>query len=98
MRSVEQSAVVVLVISNKYINSPWCDMEAKEAATQQKPVILILTETIDTLKMSPVLKQMFNRFARFKCFINEKGEYEVTPTWETLTSSVLDLASLQINV
>ena len=98
MRCIEQSAVVVLIISNKYIKSQWCDMEAKEAATQQKPVILILTENIEEDKMSPVLKQLFNRYTRFKCFTTEDGKHEVSPTWNTLSSSVLELATDQVNV
>ena len=98
MRCIEQSAVVVLIISNKYIKSQWCDMEAKEAATQQKPVILILTENIEQDKMSPVLKQLFNRYTRFKCFTGNGGQYEVSPTWTVLSSSVLDLATSQMNI
>ena len=98
MRCIEQSAVVVLVISNKYIQSPWCDMEAKEAETQRKPIVLILTENIDEQEMSFVLKEIFNRYTRFKCFTKEEGQHEVSATWKTLSESIVELATTQIVV
>ena len=98
MRSIQQSAVVVLLVSNRYIKSHWCDTEAKEAETQGKPIVLILTEEIDEKEMTPVLKKIFNRNTRFKCFTNEDGQHVVMPTWDVLSKSIIELASVQVNV
>ena len=46
----------MFLISNDYIQSLWCGMEAKEDAVQRKPIVLLLNENTDEQEMAFVLK------------------------------------------
>ncbi|KAL3842004.1 hypothetical protein ACJMK2_020077 [Sinanodonta woodiana] len=88
---MNESLTVLLVVSDAYCESIFCQHEAKLAEYSNKPVILMLREQVDVSKMSPELSALFSRYTRVK-WVNVNGEYIMKPDWDTLCDSIFMLA------
>ena len=83
-RCVAESAVFVAVISKKYCNSYFWELEISEAQKTGKPIILILIEHVDENAMGIVIRDVFMKI------VKEEGVYKLYPEWEQLCQAVID--------
>ncbi|KAK3598793.1 hypothetical protein CHS0354_020904 [Potamilus streckersoni] len=88
---IDESITILLVVSDAYCESIFCQHEAKLAEYSNKPVILMLREQVDVSKMSPELSALFSRYTRVK-WENVSGKYVMKPDWDTLCDSIFALA------
>lgn len=89
-RCVEEAAVFIAVMSEKYCSSAFCQFEITEARTTGKPIILLFKEHVNDNKMSVVVKEVFRQFARAQ-FVFQDGHYKIQPAWPQLCKSIVEL-------
>ncbi|XP_045193560.2 toll-like receptor 4 [Mercenaria mercenaria] len=90
-RMVNQSYVMVCLVSKEFCASKWCDLELKIANENNKPIILIFKEEVQRSEMTTLLHNIFNTKIRAKLII-EEGEYRLIPGYDILCESILELA------
>ena len=69
-RCIELSCVVVFVASSLFCKNQWCQMELREAMSQNKPIILLFMEDVEKTDMSKKLRAIFDRNTRSKLVQN----------------------------
>ena len=92
MRCIEESAVIIFVVSNTFCQKSWCKMEVDTANAQRKPVILLMLEKVKPEVMTPYMRKLFSRYTRASWIDDKNGGYP-HPPWSVLISSVIELGS-----
>ncbi|XP_045186885.2 toll-like receptor 6 [Mercenaria mercenaria] len=92
VKCISESYVVALLVSNAFCESRWCETEIKEAATQNKPVVLFLLDHVDEDMMSPYLRTLFRRYTRVIITI-KNNEVELSPDMSIICQSLIELAA-----
>ena len=91
-RCLDYSCVVIFIVSEAFCDSEWCRTEIREACTRNKPIIIILTETVATEKMPSSLKNIFQTTVRVK-LIQEDEKYVLKPCPQKVCEAIVRLAS-----
>lgn len=90
IKSLNESAVFIAVLSRNYCNSDYCKLEIEQACLQRKPIILMFIEKVEEERMNPVIRAIFRKYTRVK-FILEDGHYRLQPDWENVCDSIMQL-------
>ena len=92
MERLEESAIVVIVLSKNYCESDYCKMEIEQARLMNKPIVIILKENVSENDMNTVIKSVFHHFTRviFKC---EGGTYRLLHDWRFICKSIISVAA-----
>ena len=90
LRCLEESKVVVVVLSRNYCQSNYCKLEIEQAQLMRKPIILILTEHVKEEAMNNVIRGVFKNTTRAR-FVVEDGLYRLEPDWDQVCMSILQL-------
>ena len=96
IRCIDESAVTILIMSNKYCRKDWCKTEIKETYDQNKPIIMLMLETLETNLMDPVLLKIFNSFSRSAWVSDDNGGY-LKPDWPVFCEAVIGLAGQSVD-
>ncbi|XP_053373858.1 toll-like receptor 13 isoform X1 [Mercenaria mercenaria] len=94
MTNMENSSVIIFVISLEFCNKPWCNIEIKEAQELQKPIILIFREEVDLQDMPKQVEKLFHQNTRCKFERDVDGAWKLQPSFHVLASSVIELAAV----
>ena len=92
-RCLDNSCVVIFIVSEAYCESEWCRTEKREACTRNKPIIIILTETVAVKKMPSNLRNIFQTIVRVKLIQQNDGQYILKPNSQKLCEAIIKLAS-----
>jgi hypothetical protein len=92
---IQRSAVVIVVVSNHFCQSNYCDTELFQAYNLKKPILLIFKEKVEEDRMGPVMKLLFKQNVRV-LFEENNGAYILKNTWEYVGKSIIDLLFQQL--
>jgi Leucine-rich repeat (LRR) protein len=87
---IQRSAVVIVVVSDRFCHSNYCDTELLQAYDLKKPILLILKGKVEESSMRPVMKLLFQQNVRV-LFEENNGAYILKNTWEHVGKSIIDL-------
>jgi hypothetical protein len=87
---IQRSAVVIVVVSNHFCQSNYCDTELSQAYDLKKPILLVFKETVEEDRMRPVMKLLFRQNVRV-LFEENNGVFVLKSTWEHVGKSIIDL-------
>ncbi|KAL3842876.1 hypothetical protein ACJMK2_020851 [Sinanodonta woodiana] len=91
IRCTQNSCVVLLVVSEAFCKSHYCDFEALCAELEKKPIILMFLEDVDPKCMSKIMYKHFQRYTRVK-WTRNGDEFELVPSWAKVCDSICTLA------
>jgi hypothetical protein len=89
LKCLDRSSVVILVVSDNFLRSSYCQYELDQAYLQRKPIVLMLLGHVDEELMTPTMKQLYKRDVRILWTV-ENGQFALKNTWENICSSVLE--------
>ncbi|XP_045205668.2 toll-like receptor 4 [Mercenaria mercenaria] len=89
-RLLDSASVLIVVVSNHFLTSDFCQSELDKAYEDRKPIVLMLTEQVDPDCMMPTMKALYQNNTRI-LWKSENGEYVLKTSWENACKSVLDL-------
>ncbi|KAH3795238.1 hypothetical protein DPMN_148786 [Dreissena polymorpha] len=90
-RCMERSNVAVVVLSEGFANSVFCDQEIDIAMQLKKPVILLLKGDIDINQHSELIQLLFRTNVRI-LFGYENNELILKTTWDKVCESLLQMS------
>ncbi|XP_053383693.1 toll-like receptor 4 [Mercenaria mercenaria] len=86
---LDRSSVIIIVVSNNFCRSSYCQNEFDQAYMQRKPIVLMLMEHVEEELMMPTLRQLYKRDVRI-LWTSENGQFVLKTTWKNVCRSVLD--------
>ncbi|XP_045174598.2 toll-like receptor 8 [Mercenaria mercenaria] len=89
IKCLDRASVIIIVVSNNYCRSAYCQNEFDQAYIQRKPIVLMLIEHVEEELMMPTLRQLYKRDVRILWTV-ENGQYVLKTTWENVCRSVLE--------
>ena len=90
-RCMEDSTVVIFVVSNTFCRKGWCQSEVNEAYAQRKSIIMLMKEQVDRGVMPRFLNTIFSRYTHAS-WVGSEEDGHMEPDVETLCVSVIKLA------
>ncbi|XP_045180593.2 uncharacterized protein LOC123539877 [Mercenaria mercenaria] len=87
---LQQSAVVMLLLSRSFCNSEFCRMEFDMALFMKKPFILMIKDELDESEMVPSLQELFKRNTRL-LWERRDNHFYLRTSWDNVVNSVLEL-------
>jgi hypothetical protein len=91
---LDNSAVVVAVISNRYCQSVHCRNEFYQAFLKEKPIVLMLKGNIELENMTGCMKDLFEKNTRI-LWTFQDGNYYLKTTWENVCESIVGLIDVK---
>lgn len=92
IKSIDESAVIILVVSRNFCLKEWCQKEIKEAYDQHKPIILIMLQDVDVKLMGEVLRKIFDRYTHARWIEDGRDGGHLEPDWLRFCRVVITLA------
>jgi hypothetical protein len=92
-RCLNRASVVILLLSDNFCRSQYCQNEIDKAYLLGKPVVLMLFGNVDEEIMMPTLHGLYKRDARILRKI-ENGQLVLNTTWENICISLLEKVAL----
>ncbi|XP_060560679.1 toll-like receptor 4 [Ruditapes philippinarum] len=92
-RCLNRASVVILLVSDSFCRSQYCQNEFDKAYLLGKPVVLMLFGNVDEEIMMPTLHGLYKRDARILWKI-ENEQFELNTTWENICTSLLEKVAL----
>ncbi|XP_053383695.1 toll-like receptor 4 [Mercenaria mercenaria] len=86
---LDRASVIIIVVSNNFCRSAYCQNEFDQAYMQKKPIVLMLMEHVEEELMTPTLRQLYKRDVRILWTV-ENGQYVLKTAWENVCRSILD--------
>lgn len=93
IKCIDNSAVVIAIISKDYCQKNWCQTEIMEAYQLRKPIIMLLIDDIDIHLMGDLLEKIFHRYAHAS-WVPDEDRGHLMPDWPTFGIAILQLASM----
>lgn len=90
-RLVDESFIMVCLVSNRFCSSSWCELEMRIATERNKPIILLFTEDVQRLEMPDIMQNIFDTQTRGR-IIRENDTYMLVPGIDVLGESIFSLA------
>ena len=87
---IERASVFVVVVSDNYNSSNYCNNELDMAYHLNKPIVLFIKGIVDESLMRPTMQVLFKSNVRVLWDL-ENQEYNMKTTWQNVCASVLDL-------
>ncbi|XP_053378295.1 toll-like receptor 2 [Mercenaria mercenaria] len=87
---LQESAIVMLLLSRNFCHSEFCRMEFDMALLMKKPFILMMKEELDEKEMVPSLQQLFKRNTRL-LWERQGNSFYLRTSWDNVCNSILDL-------
>ena len=92
MVCLDNSMVMLVLLTNNYCRSRYCMMEFQQALCLDKPVVFMIKDKLDETLMAPAMRQHYNNNARI-LWAKERDEYVLKSTWTRICESIIELAS-----
>ncbi|KAH3850669.1 hypothetical protein DPMN_093094 [Dreissena polymorpha] len=89
-RCMGLSHVVVLVLSEGFANSAFCDQELDIAIQLKKPIVLLLKDRVNIDELSEPIQVLYRTNVRI-LIEYEHGEYVLKTTWDNVCRSILQM-------
>ncbi|XP_045194994.2 toll-like receptor 2 [Mercenaria mercenaria] len=87
---LQQSAVVLLLLSRNFCDSEYCRMEFDHALRMNKPIILMVKDEVNVNEMVPSLQELYKVNTRL--LWERNGDiYEIKTSWDNVCDSILEL-------
>ncbi|XP_053378294.1 toll-like receptor 2 [Mercenaria mercenaria] len=87
---LQESAIVMLLLSRNFCHSEFCRMEFDMALLMKKPFILMMKEELDEKEMVPSLQQLFKRNTRL-LWERQGNNFHLRTSWDNVCNSILEL-------
>ncbi|KAH3791962.1 hypothetical protein DPMN_145451 [Dreissena polymorpha] len=89
---LRRSRLVVVLLSNDFLNSGYCKLEFDLALQLGKPVILMIKEQVNEDLMTPSLSMLYRTNTRI-LWTRHGGNYFLKSTWDNVIKSIIDIIS-----
>ncbi|XP_052807417.1 toll-like receptor 5 [Mya arenaria] len=90
VRLIQQSNVVVLMMTDSFCTSNFCQSELTFAINENKPVIVMVNGRVNENIMPPILRDRFNKYTRI-IWTEVDGNFELKTTWNNVCYSILEM-------
>ncbi|KAH3851892.1 hypothetical protein DPMN_094379 [Dreissena polymorpha] len=89
---LRRSMLLVVLLSNDYLNSGYCKLEFDLALQLGKPVILMIKEQVNEELMSPSMSMLYRTNTRI-LWTRRGDNYVLKSTWDIVVKSIIDTIS-----
>ncbi|KAH3846741.1 hypothetical protein DPMN_089044 [Dreissena polymorpha] len=89
---LRRSRLVVVLLSNEFLNSGFCKLEIDLALQLGKPVILMIKDQVTEELMSPSIAMLYRTNTRI-LWTRHGGDYILKSTWDNVVKSIIDTVS-----
>lgn len=90
-RCLKMSALAIIIVTDNFLDSPYCMLEFRQALHLEKPVILMVKEGTSIDRMSDEIKQMFEMKTRLVWKSNADICFVLKTTWANVCNSILNM-------
>lgn len=91
IRCIEEATVIVCCVSKDFCESHWCKDEVFVAHCERKPIVLMFLEQVPVKTMPKTLQKLYMCHGRSKWTLNDKGEYILTPSWDSFCDTLCEI-------
>jgi hypothetical protein len=89
---LRKSSVVVILLTDHYIQSVHCRNEFDYAILLEKPIVLMVKDEIDTEMMNGQMLDLYEHRTRM-LFTKENDNYIPKTSWENVCASIIELVN-----
>ena len=90
--SLEQSKVMIILLTDNYCRSECCVMEFQKAIQINKPIIIMVKDKVDKTLLTPAMRMSYNKNTRI-IWTKHEGDYVLKSTWNTICDSIMELGA-----
>ncbi|KAK3577638.1 hypothetical protein CHS0354_010146 [Potamilus streckersoni] len=90
-RCIDESLVVVPVITPSFLKSRWCKSECTVAIQKARNVVVLMKEQTDTSDADKMIRNLIYKYTRASWAVRD-GEFIIRPKWDILIQSIVDKA------
>ena len=87
---LEQSKVMIILLTDHYCRSECCVMEFQRAIQLNKPIIIMVKDKVDKTLLTPAMRMCYNTNSRI-IWTKHDGDYVLKSTWDTICDSIMEL-------
>jgi hypothetical protein len=87
---LRKSSVVVILLTDHYIQSAHCRNEFDHAILLEKPIVLMVKDEIDIEMMNGQMLDLYEHRTRI-LFMKENDDYIPKTSWENVCTSIIEL-------
>ncbi|KAL3888963.1 hypothetical protein ACJMK2_001322 [Sinanodonta woodiana] len=91
-RCINESLVIIPVITPAFLQSRWSLKECVDALEKQRPVIVLMKQNTNTNDTIGTIKQLIAHYTRATWSDNE-GQFLIRPSWNSLGEAIIRMAS-----
>ena len=88
---MDDSAVVVVVMTGNYVKSDYCNLEIEHARLKNKQIVILTKEEVNKDDMNAVTKEIFSHFTRVRFVCGEDGHIRLERGWKDVCESIIML-------
>jgi len=89
---LEQSKVMIILLTDHYCRSECCVMEFQRAIQLNKPIIIMVKDKVDKTLLTPAMRMSYNTNTRI-IWTKHEGDYVLKSTWNTICDSIMELGA-----
>ena len=93
---LEQSKVMLILLTDNYCRSECCVMEFQKAIQLNKPIIIMVKDKVDKTLLTPAMRMSYNTNSRI-IWKQHDGEYVLKGTWNTICDSIMELGTRPVH-
>ena len=93
---LEQSKVMIILLTDHYCRSECCVMEFQRAIQLNKPIIIMVKDKVDKTLLTPAMRMSYNTNSRI-IWKQHDGEYVLKGTWNTICDSIMELGTRPVH-
>ncbi|XP_060598651.1 protein toll-like [Ruditapes philippinarum] len=86
---LDRASVVILLLSDNFCRSSYCQNEFNQAYMQGKPIVLMILGNVEEELMMPSLKSLYRRNVRILWKV-DNNEFVLSTTWGNVCNSLLE--------
>ncbi|KAL3868305.1 hypothetical protein ACJMK2_041129 [Sinanodonta woodiana] len=94
-RCIEGALVVVLLVTENFLESDWCNLESLVAKEYKIPLIILIQEGTRCETKSKTINYALSRFGRAEWSI-KNGQFVIRPAWNVICDGILSCAAESI--
>ncbi|KAK3603950.1 hypothetical protein CHS0354_036788 [Potamilus streckersoni] len=91
-RCIEESLVVVPVITSAFLQSHWSQEECAVAIKKHRRVVILMEQHTDTSMAITTVKHLIAQYSR-ATWSNNESRFVISPSWNTICQGVFDIAA-----
>ncbi|KAK3584898.1 hypothetical protein CHS0354_021772 [Potamilus streckersoni] len=91
-RCIEEALVVVLVVTENFLESDWCNLEGLIASQYKIPLVILIEEGTRCENKSRTIKHALKHFGRAE-WSTKNGQFRIRPSMNVICDGILSIAA-----